>query len=195
MDLAIISIPNWEHPSQRPHTAEHLAPADLLHPGEVVRDLVAHLGYGIAAGLLEAALCREAINAALSMLSSRQAVRASFRERDEAQGFTAPELSPIALHHLAQDIISRSSSAGAMTLPSEREQRAHIHFALALDPTCCDAYIAEGEIEERVMALAIENLGPDAFEQAAQGMAHFWYSVRHAALHEHPRSTGFFALA
>jgi hypothetical protein len=43
----------------------------------------------------------------------------------------------------------RTFSADAMTLPSEREQRARIRFALALDPTCCDAYLAEGDLEER----------------------------------------------
>ena len=111
-------------PSQRPHAAEHLEPDDLLRLGQCVRDLVARLGYGTHADPKDSTLFREAIDAAVYTLTLRQAARASLRQRYATRGFTPPESLPVAMEDLAQDIIHRTFADDAMTLPSEREQRA-----------------------------------------------------------------------
>lgn len=95
-------------PSTHHHPAQDLEPEDVACLGECVRDLVAHLGYGVHAGPLEAVVFREAIDAAVSILTLRQAGRASLKEFGEQRGDGPPQYPPITMAELAQDIISRS---------------------------------------------------------------------------------------
>jgi len=171
---------------EKRHPVENLSPEDVQCLGECMRDLVARLGYGSHAEPLEACLFREAIDIAVYMLTLQQGSRASLQEFREQRGYDPPEYLPITMEDLAQLIIVQTGEAKR----SLQELSARAQFALKLDDTCADAYLLEGDIAERqkhyreartsyerAMQLAVEKLGPDAFERAARKEIHFWHST------------------
>src|SRR2546429_1611547 len=91
------------------HPVQDLEPEDVQCLGECVRDLVACLGCGSHTEPLETVLFREAIDAAVYILTSRQGMRASFKEFREQRGYGPPEYSPITMEELAQQIIIHSN--------------------------------------------------------------------------------------
>lgn len=172
------------------HPAQDLEREDVQCLGECVRDLVAHLGYGTRAGTMEAVLLREAIDAAVYILTLRQGSRASLKEFREQRGYDPPEYL-ISMEELAQDIVHRSF-ADENARPSTQELRTRVRFALTLDDTCAEAYLLEGDIEEhqgryqkarasyqRAIQLSTEKLGPNAFDEATrkERHIHYWHST------------------
>lgn len=168
------------------HPVQDLEPEDIQCLGECVRDLVACLGYGSHTEPLEAMLFREAIDAAVYILTGRQGMRASFKEFREQRGYDPPEYRSITMEELAQQIIIHSNEERR----SVQEMRTRVQFALTLDTTCVEAYLLEGYIEERqahyqkalasyerAMQLSMEKLGPDALARAARKEIHFWHST------------------
>lgn len=171
---------------EKRHPVQDLELEDIQCLGECVRDLVARLGYGSHTEPLEAMLFREAIDAAVYILTGRQGMRASFKEFREQRGYGPPEYLPITMEELAQQIIIHSDEEQR----SVQEMRSRVQFALTLDTTCVEAYFLEGYIEERqahyqkalasyerAMQLSMEKLGPDAIAQAARKEIHFWHSA------------------
>ena len=170
---------------EKHHPVQDLEPEDVQCLGECVRDLVARLGYGSHTEPLEAMLFREAIDAAVYILTGRQGMRASFKEFREQRGYGPPEYLPITMEELAQQIIIQAGEEQR----SMQEMRSRVQFALNLDTTCVEAYLLEGYIEERqahyqkalasyerALQLSMEKLGPDAFERATKKEIHFWHS-------------------
>ena len=138
---------------------------------------------------MEAVLFHEAIFEAVYTLSLRQSMRSSLKETYEKRGMTLPESLPLEMSSLAQGILDQPFSDGRAI--SSTEQIARVKFALTLDPSCSDAYLMRGAVEEqkghylkaeedykRAVELAAEKLGPDAFleETRRAGQIHFWYS-------------------
>jgi len=171
---------------EKRHPVQDLEPEDVQCLGECVRDLVAHLGYGSHNEPLEAMLFREAVDAAVYVLTGRQGMRASFKEFREQRGYGPPEYLPITMEELAQQIIIHAGEERR----SLQEMRSRVQFALTLDTTCVEAYLLEGYIEERqthyqkalasyerAMQLSMEKLGPDALARAARKEIHFWHST------------------
>lgn len=171
---------------EKRHPVQDLEPEDLACLGACVRDLIARLGYGSQADSQEASLFREAVDTAVYMLTMRQGSRVSLKALREQQGDDPPEPLPITMMDLAQVIIAQTDEARR----SMQELKVRARFVLKLDDTCVEAYLLEGDIEERqqhyqkalasyehAMQLAVEKLGPEAFEPTVRKEIHFWYST------------------
>lgn len=174
-------------PSIKHHPVQDLESEDIHYLGECVGDLVACLGYGAKSSPLEAALFREAIDQAVYLLTLRQAGRTSLTAFHKERGYGPPEYSPISIESLAQHTIFQEDETPRASI---QELRARVQFALTLDTTCTEAYLLEGNVEERqghyqqalasytrAMELAAEKLGPQAFTRAGRKEVHFWYST------------------
>jgi tetratricopeptide (TPR) repeat protein len=159
-----------------------LKPASLQLLGQCVYDLILHLGEHTSASPLENALFREAIVEAISLLSSREQTQTLFQEHGISRDTS--QLPPLSLIDLAQAIVDHALSDDVPSL-SEDEQLARSEFALFLDPTCTDAYLIQSEISakrrsyqvaretyEKAIAIAAEQLGPEAFTKKGQGIWH-----------------------
>jgi tetratricopeptide (TPR) repeat protein len=173
-------------PPEQAHPAQNLEAEDLQCLGECVRDLVVRLG-----NETDPALFREAVDAAISLLTTRQRSRVSLKAYYAERGGYEPVSPPISLKELAEEIIAGKAVPEPPYLEAE-ELQARIQCALALDPSCAEAYFLQADLQERqgqyqkalasyqkAMQFAKDSLDPAAFQKtrkAAQRM-HFWYNL------------------
>lgn len=177
-------------PGQRSSPVATLGEGELLRLGEWVRDVSLTLGGGYLTDPMEAMLFHEALTDAIDTLAARQSMREVMQKHSGYEDISAPAL-PLSLEDSAQQIIDRAFADDFSSPPPQAEQVARIHFALALDPRCSDAYVIQGSLDEqagryeqaqaayeRAMELAAEKLGPDAFTEESRKAEriHFWYS-------------------
>lgn len=167
-----------------------LVEADLLQLGTLTYELHLRAGENYFHDPQEALLFSEAVFHSVQLLASHRRIETIFeRSVDQSQGRPPEGASRITLVQVAQEIINGAFTQFYVYEPSLEEQQARVCFALKLDPTCADAFLIQGAIEEqagkldaakatyeRAMALAAEQLGAEVFTKEARkaNLPPFW---------------------
>ncbi len=163
---------------------------DLLQLGTLIYDLHLQAGKSYLHDSQEALLFSEAVFHSVQLLVRHRRMETIFeRIEGQPQALSPAEPSHITLAQVAQEIIDGAFTQFYAYEPSLEEQQARVHFALKLDPTCADAFLIQGAIEEqagnldaaqaayeRAMALAAEQLGAAVFTKEARkaNLPPFW---------------------